>query len=327
MAMTAPAGHAPRTAAGLLKFRPVKTGSRVALVAPASSFDRAEFDAGLVELRRLGLEPVFDDTIFDRQLFTAGPPRARAESLLRAFDALDADAVIAVRGGYGSVDLLPLLDVQRLGRSRTAFVGYSDVTSLHSFLAASVGLASVHGPMIEGRLAKGPAAYDPVTFLRSLSAEPLGPLRADGLEVIQPGEAAGALVGGTLTQLLASFETPFTFRPPDGHVLFLDEVAERPYRLHRMLTQLRLSGRLAGASAIVFGQLPRCDEPDGRITARDVVRDSVAGFHGPVLFGFPSGHTTTPLVSVPFGVRAVVIAPASGAGAPGLVVEEAAAAP
>lgn len=316
------AGSPPRTAAGFVKFRPVKRGSRVALVAPASSFDRAEFDAGVAELKRLGLDPVYDEDVFDRQAFTAGRPRVRTLALLRAFDKMEADAVIAVRGGYGSVELLPLLDADRIRRSRTAFVGYSDVTSLHNYLGATLGLASVHGPMIAGRLAKGPEGYDPTTFLGSLSAEPLGELAPEGLETLQPGVATGPLVGGTLTQILASFETPFAFRPPDGHVLFLDEVAERPYRLHRMLMQLRLSGRLASAAAVVFGQLPRCDEPGGKVTSRDAVRDALIGFPGPVLFGFPSGHTTTPLVSLPLGVSARVVA---SAGQPRLVLEEAAA--
>jgi muramoyltetrapeptide carboxypeptidase len=309
-----------RTAAGLLKYRPVRPGSRVALVAPASAFDRDQFNAGVLELQRIGLQPVYDDVIFDRRPFTAGSADARARSLQRAFSDMDADAVIAVRGGYGSMQLLPLLNPGRLCRSRTAFVGYSDVTALHSYLAVA-GLASVHGPMVEGRFARGPVAYDPVTFWQSLSPEPIGELAPEGLEVIVPGDASGPLVGGTLTQLLASFETPFVFRPPDRHVLFIDEVGERPYRLHRMLTQLQMSGRLAAAVAVVVGQLPDCDEPGGSITARAAVAEFFAGFPGPVLFGFPSGHTTTPLLSVPLGVRTRVVAQ----GRPRLVLEEAAA--
>jgi muramoyltetrapeptide carboxypeptidase len=313
----------PRTAAGLIKFRPVAPGSRVALVAPASSFERTEFDAGVAELRRLGLDPVWEESIFDKRLFTAGTPRVRADALQRAFDDMDADAVIAVRGGYGSVEVLPLLDASRIRRARTAFVGYSDVTSLHGYLAANVELASVHGAMIDGRLGKGPSAYDPASFLKSLSAEPLGELEPAGVEALLPGEAAGPLVGGTLAQILASLATPYEFRPPPRHVLFIDEINERPFRLHRMLTQLRLSGRLAGASAVVFGQMPGCDEPGGRITARDVILDILEGFPGPVLFGFPSGHTTTPLVSLPLGVRSRVVATAGAR----LVLEEAAALP
>jgi muramoyltetrapeptide carboxypeptidase len=311
----------PRTEAGLVKFRALRAGSRVALVAPASPCDRAEFDAGLTELRRLGLEPVFDDSVFERRGFLAGSAETRAAALAHAWSLPDVDAIVAVRGGYGSVEVLPLLDRDLILRARTAFVGYSDVTSLHVFLGCGVGLASLHGPMVEGRLARGLSAYDPATFLRGLGTEPLGELTADGLEIIKPGEITGPLFGGTMTQLLASLATPFEFRPPAGYVLLLDEVGERPYRLHRMLTQLRLSGRLASAAAIVLGQWPRCDEPGGAVTARAVIDDVLEGFPGPVLFGFPSGHTTVPLISLPLGVRTRVVA----RGTPVLIVEEAAA--
>ena len=317
----------PRTSSGVIKFRPVRKGSRVALVAPASPFDRAEFDRGADEIRRLGLEPVWDEDVFERQAFTAGRPRVRVMALLRALDTLGADAVISVRGGYGSVELLPLLDTDRVRSARTAFVGYSDVTSLHTYLGAVVGLASVHGAMLEGRLATGPEAYDPVSWLKSMSAEPLGEMAPEGLEVLSPGFpgiASGPLVGGTLTQLLASFGTPYEFNPPGGHVLFLDEVNERPYRLHRMLTQLRLSGRLQRAAAVIFGQLPGCDEPGGKVTARDVIKDVLLqGFQGPVLFGFPSGHSSSPSISVPLGVQVRVV---GNPHQPVVVFEEAAAA-
>ena len=131
------------------------------------------------------------------------------------------------------------------------------------------------------------------------------------------------LIGGTLTQLVASLGTPYAFDPPPGHVLFLDEVGERPFRIDRMLTQLRLSGILARASALVFGELPRCDEPGGNPAIRSIVADLVADFPGPVLFGLPSGHTTGPTLTLPFGVRARVVAGLR----PILVIEEAAVEP
>jgi muramoyltetrapeptide carboxypeptidase len=128
------------------------------------------------------------------------------------------------------------------------------------------------------------------------------------------------LIGGTLTQLTASLGTPYAFHPPDGCILFLEEVGERPYRLDRMLTQLRLSGILERASALVFGELPRCDEPGGAPTARQVVTELVAGFHGPVLYGLPSGHTSGPTLTIPLGVRARVLTRPR----PALVIEESA---
>jgi muramoyltetrapeptide carboxypeptidase len=312
----------PRTAGGLLKCRPVRDGSLVALVAPASPFQRKEVDAGAAELRRLGLQAVFDERVFERQGFVAGPAASRASELMRAWQRQDIDAIVAIRGGYGSVQVLPLIDHAIIRASRAAFVGYSDVTSVHIVLGCHVGLTSIHGPMVEGRLSKGPQAYDINSFLGSLRPAPLGELAPAGLSALRPGEARGALFGGTLTQLLASFKTPFEFRPPAGHVLFVDEVGERPYRLHRMLTQYRLSGLLSGASGVVFGQMPGCDEPvAGGPTARDVVAEIFADFPGPVLFGFPSGHALTPLVSLPLGVEVRVVAGAR----PCLVIEESAA--
>jgi muramoyltetrapeptide carboxypeptidase len=312
----------PRTRAGLAKFRPVERGSRVALVAPASPFDRAAFEAGLAELARLGLDPVYDERIFADHPIVAGPGSLRAELLMEALTRKDVDAVIAVRGGYGSMEALPYLDAARIRRGRTAFVGYSDTTSLHAYLNGHVRVASVHGAMINGRLSGGAVAYDPASFLGSLGRTPLGELAPAGVEVVRPGEAVGPLVGGTLTQIAASLGTPYEFIAPRRHVLFLEEVGERPYRLRRLLTQLRQSGRLSDTAALVFGEMLRCDEPNGTLTARAVIAEFTEHFPGPVLLGFPSGHTTAPSLSLPLGVEARVVA----GDRPRLVLTEAAAA-
>jgi muramoyltetrapeptide carboxypeptidase len=176
--------------------------------------------------------------------------------------------------------------------------------------------------MLDGRFARGPAAYDLDTFTRVLTrAAPAGRISHPQVEALRPGEARGVLLGGTLTNLLASLGTPYAFDPPAGHVLFLDEVAERPYRIDRMLTQLRLSGLLSRASAIVFGELPRCDEPvEGGPAIKAVVADLLAEFRGPVLFGLPSGHTNGACMTLPFGVQTRVVT----GGEPAVIVEEAA---
>ena len=304
------------------KPRALRSGDRIAVVAPASAFNRQEFDAGVAELRALGYEPVYDESVFARAGYLAGDAGTRAAAFRRAWTDDNIAAVIAVRGGYGSVHVLPLLDAGEVRRTPKPFIGYSDNTSLLAGLTTRCGIVSFHGPMLEGRLAHGEAGYDRDTFLRVLTrAEAAGEITHPALETIRPGDAFGTLVGGTLTQLLASFRTPYEFDPPGAHVLFIDEVGERPYRLDRMLTQLRLSGWLAKASAVVFGELPRCDEPgDEAVTARAVVARVLQDFPGPVLFGLPSGHTAGACLTLPFGVRARVVAGAR----PALVIEEAA---
>ena len=306
----------------MLKPRVLRPGDRIAVVAPASSFAREGFDAGVAELRRLGFDPVYDESVFTRARYTAGDAAVRATAFRRAWNDPAVAALIAVRGGFGSVHLLPLLDAADIRRSPKAFIGYSDNTSLLTWITGHCGVVSIHGPMLEGRLAKGEDAYDRDTFDRVLTrTAPAGPIAHPDVVALRHGEASGILLGGTLTQLVASLGTPYAFDPPAGHILFIDEVAERPYRIDRMLTQLRLSGILSRAAAIVFGELPRCDEPaDSGPVIRAVIADLLDGFGGPVLFGLPSGHTTGACMTLPFGVHARVVTKPE----PALIIEEAA---
>ena len=306
----------------MLKPRALRPGDRIAIVAPASPFAREEFDAGVEEIRRLGFEPVYDPSVFHRQGYLAGTAEIRATAFRRAWNDSSIAALIAARGGYGSVQLLPQLDPDEVRRTPKAFIGYSDTTSLLAWLNIQCGVVAFHGPMLEGRLARGEAGYDRDTFLRCLTRpEPAGVITHERLEALRDGDARGVVLGGTLTQLLASLGTPYAFDPPFEYVLFIDEVGERPYRLDRMLMQLRLTGLLGRAAAVVFGELPRCDEPgnDGP-SARAVVSEALADFHGPVLFGLPSGHTSGAAMTLPLGVRARVVTTPRAA----LVIEESA---
>lgn len=303
------------------KPRALRPGDRLAVVAPASPFGRTEFESGVAELETLGFEAVYDPSVFDRDGFLAGPPERRAAAFTAAWRDPSIAGVIAVRGGYGSVQLLPLLDAAEIAAAPKPLIGYSDITSMLTWLTTGLGIVAFHGPMLEGRLALGTDGYDRATFHRVLcDPQPAGPIVAPALEVLAGGEASGILLGGTMTQLVASLGTPYAFDPPMGSVLFLEDVAERPYRIHRMLMQLRLSGLLARASALVFGEMPQCEEPGGTTPVKTVIREALGGFPGPILFGLPSGHTVGPTLTLPFGVAARVVAGA----APALIIEEAA---
>ena len=288
----------------MIKPPTLKPGDRIALVSPASPFERTEFERGVVEIRRLGYEPVYDDSVFDTSMFTSGTADVRAAAFTRAWLDPSVAALVAVRGGYGSVQLLPMLDGPRLRETPKLFVGYSDNTSLLSWLTCQCGVTALHGPMVAGCLARGAEGYDEMSLLRLMQGRGAGlDLQPDGLSGIKTGQADGLLFGGTLTQLAGSLGTPFPFDPPDGSILFIEDVDERPYRIDRLMTQLRLSGVLARARGLVFGEMRGCDEPGGTPTARDVIQALTSDFAGPVLFGFPSGHTSGPAWTLPLGVR------------------------
>jgi muramoyltetrapeptide carboxypeptidase len=300
----------------------LEPGDRIAVLAPASPFQTRDFDDGAAELARLGFVPVHDDTVFARQAYVAGSAELRANAFRAALRDDSIAAIIAVRGGYGSAQILPLLDADEIRRAAKPVIGYSDITALLGYVTGRCGVVAFHGPMLEARLAKGAHGYDRDSFERALChAEPMGEFDVAGVEAIARGEFAGPILGGTVTQLLASLGTPYAFDPPPGYVLLFDEVAERPYRLDRMVTQLVQSGLLAKAGAVVIGELPRCDEPGGLATARDTMTSLFRDFPGPVLFGFPSGHTSHPTRTIPLGVRARVIATSDTAR---LIIEEAA---
>ena len=288
----------------MIKPPALKPGDGIGLVSPASPFDRAEFDRGVAEIRRLGYQPVYDESVFASSTFTSGSAELRAAAFMRAWSDPAVAALVAVRGGYGSVQLLPLFRDWRPQDTPKLFIGYSDNTSLISWLTCQCGIAALYGPMIEGRLAKGADGYDKTSLLRLVQGKGAGlELQPEGLSVIRAGRAEGPLYGGTLTQLVGSLGTPYAFGPADGSILFIEDVNERPYRIDRMMMQLQLSGVLARARGLVFGEMRGCDEPSGAPTARDAIRAFTSGFAGPVLFGFPAGHTSGPAWTLPLGVR------------------------
>ena len=305
--------------AGLRRPPALRPGDRVAVLAPASPIDRDVFERGITELRGLGFEPVFDARALASTGYLAGSAAERAAAFRQAWDDPDIAGIIAVRGGYGSAQLLPLLDAAALRRTAKPVLGCSDLTALLAYLTTGCGVVGFHGPMLV-TLARGEDGYDRASLLGCLAVPaPLGALRPPGVEAVRGGTARGTLLGGTLTLLAASLGTPFAFSPPEGYVLFLDDVGERPYRIDRMLTQLRQSGLLRAASAVVLAEFPDCGDAAGR-DARSVCGELLADFPGPVLFGFPSGHTSGPALTLPFGVTVTVAADAN----PGLIVEEAA---
>jgi len=307
-----------RTEAGRSRPRRLQPGDRIALVAPASPIKADELERGAHELRALGFEPVCDARVRARHGYVAGLPALRASALADAWRDPAIRGIVAVRGGYGSQQLLPLLDPRWLAADPKVFIGYSDLTALLAWQVMH-GQVAFHGPMVEGRLAQGRQGYDRASLLAAV-AQPvaMGTLAPAGLEAFRTGEATGVLMGGTITQLAALLGTPFASIPREPTILFLEDVGERPYRLDRLLTQLLQAGMFRHVTGILLGVFPGCDEGGGGPTARAVLADMLAQFPGPVVFGFPSGHTSGPTITLPFGVNARLLAGAT----PALSIEE-----
>ena len=281
------------------KPRRLVGGGRVGIVAPASSFDRVEFEKGIAVLRRMGYVPVYDEGIFSRHLYFAGADSMRAESLIRYLNDDDIAAVLCVRGGYGAARLLPYL---KAGNWKTPkiFVGCSDVTALLSFLSSELGWISFHGPMVAGDFARERVGIPQWGTVLGGGEFPCA--IQDKTVCWRSGQARGILFGGCLSILcsLAGTKTRWQMEEAGDLLLFLEDIRCRPYQIDRMLTQLVQSGLMARVRGLILGEMVDCDAagPD----LKSVVLDALAQFRFPIVYGFPSGHTSGESLVLPFGL-------------------------
>ncbi|MCM2334989.1 MAG: LD-carboxypeptidase [Anaeromyxobacteraceae bacterium] len=315
----------------MLRPPPLRPGDVVRVIAPGSPYDPEVLQAGLAVLEgRLGLRPRHRDDLGARAGYLAGDDARRLDEWREAVADREARAIFCARGGYGVMRLLQAIDPAPLLADPKLLVGFSDVTALHALLNRA-GLATVHGPVVT-QLGRAPAdAVDHLEALLSGRAPRAGAWAAPapgagltGTATVTAGRATGPLLGGSLTLLAHLCGTPF-LPPLEGAILAIEDVGERPYRLDRYLTQLRLAGALDGLAGVAIGQLDRCDGGDG--AAAEAVRGVVRALGVPAVEGLPFGHEDRNL-ALPLGPRATLVAPGPGEeGPPRLLFDEGATAP
>jgi muramoyltetrapeptide carboxypeptidase len=279
----------------------LRKGDKVDLLAPASSFSRGDFLSGCERLRAMGYEPVYAQDIFDRDIYFAGTAERRTREFHELWQRDDVAALICVRGGYGSNYLLEKLDYQMITARPKILIGCSDITSLLTAITDRTGLITFHGPMVAKDIAG--ETLDLSSWNNSLQGATNWNLPATGVEVLRAGRAEGRLYGGCLSMLVASLGTPFEIQT-EGTILFIEDVAEKPFRIDRMLMQLRLAGKLEQVRGFVFGEMLDCLPPKGETyTLQQVVMRVLAPYNVPIVYGLKSGHVTSGNITLPIGVR------------------------
>lgn len=253
-------------------------------IAPSGCFERERFVAGLARLERAGLRVRYQDGVYARHRYLAGDDSRRTAELAAALADPEAKALWIARGGYGAARLLPAIAPERVSALPRWLVGFSDATVLHA-LWARAGLVSLHGPNVTTLPAWSDEARSELFELLAAPAE-----RTYAGRTLRDGPPArGRLLGGNLT-VLASLAGTGALPSFEGAILLLEDVDERPYRLDRSLTQLRLAGSLRGIRAVVIGQLTGCEAPQSDIGAHDVLVDALAGLDVPIVSDLPFGH-------------------------------------
>ncbi len=309
-------GAAPRALPRRIKPPRLRPGDMVGLAAPAGFVpDRFGIEELEATVRAMGLVPRLAANLQARSGYLAGTDEARAAALNAMFRDKDLRAIFAVRGGWGSERLLPLLDFAALAANPKVLVGSSDVTALHLAIAAKTALPGIHGPNLASSWS-APAwesfrrlVFDgeaPTYSIAPASEDRLVP-RGGRVRTFRPGTARGPLLGGNLSVLSALVGTPWL---PDftGAILFLEDTNEAEYRIDRMMSQLALSGILGRCAGVVFGQCTNCTNPGdgyGNFTVYEVLDQHLAPLGVPAFQGAMIGHIAGQL-SIPVGVAAEI---------------------
>ncbi|HYA24372.1 MAG TPA: LD-carboxypeptidase, partial [Terriglobales bacterium] len=235
----------------------LRPGDTVGIIAPASNIKQALLEAGCQALRALGYKPFYFDSILERDVYFAGSVQRRVRELEEMFTRPEVRAIVCARGGYGANYLLDKLDLEKIKAQPKIFVGYSDVTTLLTYFADAAGLVTFHGPMVTKDFSHSDGV-DLLSWQAALGGTAewsVGP--NTGVKPLVEGRAEGVLYGGCLSMLVASLGTPYEIHT-EGTLLFLEDLAAKPFQIDRMLMQLKLAGKLHGARGIVFGEMMDC---------------------------------------------------------------------
>lgn len=299
-----------------LKPRALRPGDAIRVVAPASPVEAERLRKGIAEIERLEFVVRHDSRLLERAGFFAGSAEERRRELLGALREPDTRAIFCARGGYGSSylhDGAAEWDSFK-GATSKIFVGYSDVTSLEVFFWQKFGWVSLYGPMVAAGLDHGagaPHGYDEVSFSCAVSETQRGwAIELHG-ETLSSGQAEGILLGGCLTLVETTLGTPWEL-DTRGAILFLEDRGMKPWQVDRALTHLRHAGKLKEIRGLVFGDFPDCEPPAGTTSVRDVVARVCGPLRIPIVWGAPIGHTQSAMLTIPLGVRARLVAEASG---------------
>jgi muramoyltetrapeptide carboxypeptidase len=288
----------------LAKPAALRAGDTVGIVAPASNIKQADLEAGCEALRRAQYTPFYLDSILERDLYFAGSVTRRVRELEEMFVRDEVRAILCARGGYGANYLLGQLDLAKIKAHPKIFIGYSDVTCLLTHLLDSAGLVTFHGPMAAKDWAHADGV-DLISWQGALSQPaPWDVPINDGVEALVEGEDKGTLYGGCLSILVASLGTPYEINTA-GTILFIEDLATKPYQIDRMLMQLKLGGHLEDIRGIIFGEMLDCRQSANQdYTLQEVILRIVGDLNVPVAYGLKSGHVTSGNITLPFGVQA-----------------------
>ncbi len=284
-----------------MKLKAVVPGATIGLVAPASYATDERVERGIAALTAWGYKPRLGAHARARgPLYFSGTREERLADLHAAFADDSIDAVMCLRGGYGANYLLGGLDLNLIAAHPKPFFAYSDLTSVQLYLLDKIGLPAFHGPMAAADFFLDDGV-DRASFESALAGASYSVGPDEGLRPLRPGTARGVLYGGCLSILTAMLGTPYEPKT-EGKLLFLEDVGEKPYRIDRMLWQMRAAGKFEAVTGIIFGEMLGCATPDNLL--EQAIDNALDGLALPMAIGLRGAHVSRHNVTLKFGVDA-----------------------
>ena len=294
----------------MIKPKPLQQGDSVAIIAPASPSDKNLIDKCISSLNELGLKVVVGESCLSEHGFLSGTDDIRANDINCMFADKNIKGIFALRGGYGCARLLDLIDFKIIKKNPKIFIGYSDITALHIAINQKSKLITYHGPMISTELIKGLDEYSADYYKKFIfgheEVEELFNPKGDNLEVINSGIASGQLIGGNLSLICSSLGTKYEINTKNK-ILFLEEVEEVPYKIDRMLTHLKQSGKLKDANGIILGAFTNCIAPNNKksLSLQEVFNEIIFPLKKPTISNLVCGHCL-PTLTLPLGAKVLL---------------------
>jgi len=272
------------------------------VVSPASAARAELVERGCERLRGFGYEPVVMPHALDRgPLYYAGTAEDRVADLHAAFADESIEGVICTRGGWGSAELLPLLDRELVRANPKVFVGYSDHTSLQAWFWNECEMPTFYAPMVAADWSKGDGV-DERTWRSAVEGDGTWSVGAeDGVRVLREGRAEGRLLGGCLSIVVEALGTPWALKIEEPTVLFLEDIGTKPYKWDRFLQHLKFAGGLKNVRGIVFGDMSANIEESETELLEAACLHALRDFEGPVTIGLKCGHVERRNRSLPLG--------------------------
>lgn len=294
----------------MIRGKRLQKGDTIGIVAPANCAAPEKVEAAVKNIEKMGYGVKVGKSCYEKWFTFAGTDRVRAKDIMDFFKDDEVDAILCLRGGFGSMRLLELLDFEEIRKNPKIFVGFSDITTLHSAFQRRCELVTFHGPMAASNFSG--EILDEVTWnhLFDMLEAPkdeyiLVNPSGEPLEVLKGGKARGRIIGGNLVTFVSSMDTKYDVEYEDS-ILFIEEVGEPTYKIDRPLTQLINSEKFKGIRGIILGDFNGCDR-DGEESydLMEVLKDRLLPLDIPVVYNFKSGHCT-PMATLPMGCEVIL---------------------